>query len=543
MSCPREETLSFYVDGELLLDEVRPLESHLIGCRRCRATVLALRDEAAVLADVLHERTLGSGQAAPPREQARGLVMGAAPALGIAALIVTTGGWLIENSLPAGTSWLSPVRLMGAYEMTLETIFMLRDRVPGLLETALTQGALFGVAALLTFLVSTLDKRLTRTSIALLVAAGTAAATLGAGDAGAFELRHGEKRVVVAAGETFAETLVVAAEEVRIEGTVDGDLVALAERVRVSGEVTGSVLAVADEVDVTGRIGRTLYVAGGVVRLEGEVAGPFYGVSEDLTLLGTSTVGADAATLGDRVRAEGRIGRDLFFAGDRLEVRGRVGRDLMVRGEEVALLDGAQVVGDLDARLRRDRTAEVAPGATIGGERIEGPLELDHERRRSRWMTRHFYMANLVFIVSAFIFGMLVHVVRPQLFASGLPTTADFFRELGIGFVTIVVVPVAIVVCFATVVGIPVGLIGVFLYLTALFLAMVVVGALVGRALLAPPAGSRSRFGASLLAGLVVLAVVVNLPFVGGLLRIVALMTGVGMLVTHFVDAWRLRTA
>ncbi|HEM45410.1 MAG TPA: hypothetical protein ENO23_00025 [Alphaproteobacteria bacterium] len=41
MSCPSQERLSIYVDGELALGEARTLESHLVQCRRCRASVLA----------------------------------------------------------------------------------------------------------------------------------------------------------------------------------------------------------------------------------------------------------------------------------------------------------------------------------------------------------------------------------------------------------------------------------------------------------------------------------------------------------------------
>ncbi len=540
MSCPHEETLSIYADGELPIDEVRMLESHLVQCRRCRAAVLSLRDEVAVLGDVLHDRDLGRGRVDAPEERARGLVFGIGPALGVAALVVTTAGWLLERSLPAGTGWLSPIRLMGAYEMTLETVFMLRDQVPGLMETALTQGALFAVAAILTFLVSTLDKRLARTGAVVLALVGAGAAV--APDARAFELRHGEDRVVIAAGESFGQTLAVGAEEVRIEGTVDGDLAVMAERVRVSGTVTGNVLVIADDVDVVGSIGGSLIVAGEVVRIEGEVGGPLYGFGEDITVADSARIARDVGVFGDFLQVEGEVGRDVLFGGERVEVRGKVGRNLLVRGKEAALLDGASIAGDFDAQLRPGNEAEVSAGATIGGERIDGVLDWDHEEHGSRWTRGHFYMGNLVMMVSAFIVGMLLHLVRPGLFVGGVPTTADFFRELGFGFVTLVCVPVAIVLCFATVVGIPIGVILLFTYVTSLFVSMTVVASLIGQALLRPPPGSRSRFGAALLLGLLLLAVLINLPFIGGLLRIVALMTGMGMLVTHVVDSWRLRT-
>ena len=54
MSCLPEELYSVYVDGELEPERVREVESHLIQCQRCRALILALEDESALLSDLLH---------------------------------------------------------------------------------------------------------------------------------------------------------------------------------------------------------------------------------------------------------------------------------------------------------------------------------------------------------------------------------------------------------------------------------------------------------------------------------------------------------
>ena len=46
MSCPTELTYAVYLDGELPPEQVRPVEAHLVQCRRCRELVVALREEA-----------------------------------------------------------------------------------------------------------------------------------------------------------------------------------------------------------------------------------------------------------------------------------------------------------------------------------------------------------------------------------------------------------------------------------------------------------------------------------------------------------------
>ena len=56
MICPPEATWAVYADGELAGEPLRRAEAHLISCADCRARVLALREEARLLAAVLHER-------------------------------------------------------------------------------------------------------------------------------------------------------------------------------------------------------------------------------------------------------------------------------------------------------------------------------------------------------------------------------------------------------------------------------------------------------------------------------------------------------
>ncbi len=113
--CLPQETYSVYVDGELSAEDVRAVESHLVECESCRGLVLALRDEAAAIADTVLDRHRELVSRAPARARARGLAIGLGPTLAIAALVVTTLGWLMETRLPAGVSWLNPLKLIGVY--------------------------------------------------------------------------------------------------------------------------------------------------------------------------------------------------------------------------------------------------------------------------------------------------------------------------------------------------------------------------------------------------------------------------------------------
>ena len=92
MNCFPERVYSVYVDGELAAEETREVESHLVQCRRCRMSILALQDEAALVADVLHERVPATARRVSGRSRARGLAIGIVPALGLLAIVATVAG-------------------------------------------------------------------------------------------------------------------------------------------------------------------------------------------------------------------------------------------------------------------------------------------------------------------------------------------------------------------------------------------------------------------------------------------------------------------
>jgi hypothetical protein len=154
-------------------------------------------------------------------------------------------------------------------------------------------------------------------------------------------------------------------------------------------------------------------------------------------------------------------------------------------------------------------------------------------------------MRVAVLLVSFFLAGMLLHLLLPDLFFADVEKSSDFFRALGYGAIALIGTPIAVILCFITVVGIPIGVVGVFLYLTSLFVSVIVVAALVGTSITSALGFEPDNigFGISLPVGLVVLLVGMNLPFVGGLLVALVMLTGLGLLIEAVMFGWHGRRA
>ena len=129
MSCFDELTYAIYADGELAGPRRREVETHLIGCRRCRERVVHLGDEAQLLGEALHERRRRQPVVAAPAP-ARGVAIGIGPVLLGVALATSALGWLVETAAPTSDRWLGPLSPKGAYDMLFDVIFLLRHEAP-----------------------------------------------------------------------------------------------------------------------------------------------------------------------------------------------------------------------------------------------------------------------------------------------------------------------------------------------------------------------------------------------------------------------------
>jgi hypothetical protein len=104
-----------------------------------------------------------------------------------------------------------------------------------------------------------------------------------------------------------------------------------------------------------------------------------------------------------------------------------------------------------------------------------------------------------------------------------------------VGLVALTTIPIAAVLVMITIIGIPVGVLALMAYAALLLLGYVWIAVVVGAMLLdrvKPETAARTaaRVGAAVLA-MLALAILVRVPYLGGLVKLSALVVGVGMIV------------
>jgi anti-sigma factor RsiW/cytoskeletal protein CcmA (bactofilin family) len=519
MTCPSGEIWTAYADDETPRAELQELEAHLAGCPDCRSLVLALREENRLLARALDEIPDAGKQRSVALP---GVTVGVGTLVAIAAGLHVASGWL------AGLGREAPAGLVDERSFLLgllfDTVFYLLREGASMLESIVATVVVPGLIVLGGLLALSLRRGWPGGGLALCALLAAAAPSLALEVRGA---RSERDRVVVGAGEIVDDSLAVTGDVVAVDGTVTGNLFAAGHRVILRGTVKGDLMAVGERVEIDGTVEGNVFAGGGTLLVRGSVRRSVHGAGNTVRIDSSGRVDGDIVGFAGTIDFDGRVGRDLVAFAGMTNVRGDVGRNASVRTRRLHLEAPARIGGNLVAHVRDAAALQVDEGAIVSGKTETRLLP----KEKSRYTRAGFYVWKLIWLAAAFLVGLALHALLPGLFPARLPGSGALLRAAGLGFVVLVVVPAAALLLMLTLIGLPAGLLVLGLWLAGLYLAQILVATLVGRGFLQKADAPPASIAPVMLVGLVFVAVSVNLPYVGDLLRFVVLVLGLGLAV------------
>lgn len=380
--------------------------------------------------------------------------------------------------------------------------------------------------------------------------------------------------VRVPATEVIRDDLYVGGQDVQIDGTVEGDLITAGGSVRVNGRVGGNVWAAGQSVTLGGRVAGSARLVGSVVRVAGNanIGLDLLGAGVGLDVERGARIGRDVAFGGTQTRLNGTVARNAYVGAYAVEVGGRVGGDARFGVDNratwpqrwtpgvtrpdplpsgVRFTPGGRVNGNLTLRMP-DRP--ILPAGAVGGRVDYAPLATSRSRAPVGMPPANPALPFLRDFAAITLAGLLlVWLARRPLAAVTARLRALPGASLGYGALTFVGFPLAVLggagaVVFVAVtlsvlglwnLGLPLALIGapVLLGVGALLawvawfaaqgLAAFLLGSwLVGAARPNPPVPAP----AAVLAGALVLALLAQVPVLGGMVTLAALLLTLGAL-------------
>jgi cytoskeletal protein CcmA (bactofilin family) len=394
------------------------------------------------------------------------------------------------------------------------------------------------------------------------------------GTASAASWRTGET-VTVQKSEVIQDDLYAAGTDVRIDGTIDGDLIVGAQNVTINGEVRGSLWAAGATVIVNGQVLQSAHLAGSVLRVEKGAT-----IGRDLLAAGSnieaapgSLIGRDVAFGGSQAHLGGKVARNVYGGANGIEVGGVIGGDAQLAVSDTRVpvanwntssstgltyptssgtpgllfLPGGHIVGDLTLQSPKN---PVLPAGVVGGKTTYAPIKAVNIQSRPSPFAE--FLRTFVGIALAAL--LLAWLARPRLEGLAQKLRAAPAASLGYGALAFFGLPLAALLGVLVLVALAVSLTLLSLGNLGLPLAFIGapvllgVGALISwLALLAaqgfaayllgdwiwktvqPTGKSRSIVLASI-GGALLLALLLQIPVLGGLLTFVALLLSLGAL-------------
>jgi len=334
------------------------------------------------------------------------------------------------------------------------------------------------------------------------------------------------------------------------EANVADDIFAAGQYVLFESVSAKNIIAAGMSLSLQGINAEDLILAGAQIDLSGHVTDdviaavcPFCPFGGRLHVKSTMQIGDDARLAGRDIAIDGRIGGNLFAAAQQFTLSGEIAGNARIEAEQIVLSPGARIAGDL---LYASRTEpEILDGAIVTGQlrQVERQFSLDEEPPKN-WIWCVVF-AVLGALLALILLGAVLQLAMPGLLSNAAATAAGKpWASLGRGLVVALLLPGAVALLMATVIGVPIGLVAVACYFVLLTMAFAAISYCVGLFVrgfsshkdISTGLGSRIF---STTTGILILLIVGLVPFVGWAIGMLAMIAGLGAVVSQLGPVFR----
>jgi cytoskeletal protein CcmA (bactofilin family) len=345
-------------------------------------------------------------------------------------------------------------------------------------------------------------------------------------------------RVSLARGDSVKSDLYAWAQDVSIDGLVQGDLLAGGKDVEVNGTVLQDVLACgetvtingtvqgdangfAKEVRIHGTIERGIRAGAGIVIIDGHVKGDVLAgggkvvIKKDAIVDGDMTVGAGELVI------EGTVLGSVQAGVGKATLAGTIGKNVNLHVDDgFAIPAGAQIGGNLKYLGRKQ--------ITIDGT-VQGETKFVQAKPRKRDFTPFKFIFKIWSGIAALVIGLaLVLLLKKIMLSTAEVIQNESLRSATWGFIALIAVPVVCVFSFILIVTIPLGFLLMGLFLIALYSSRIFASFVLGHLVLQRITGRETSPYAEIALGVIFVWILINLPFIGWLAHLAAIIFGLG---------------
>jgi hypothetical protein len=277
-----------------------------------------------------------------------------------------------------------------------------------------------------------------------------------------------------------------------------------------------------------------LYMTGSAPVVAGTINGDL--VAAGGTVIVTGSVSQDVLVAGGNVNMTGPVGGDLRAFGGNVVIDCTVQGEVFTAGGEVQIGPNAVIQGDL---IASGGSVKVNPAAKVyGNKKIQTGEDVQKDaggalREMPKFFQTAFLVGQLVAILGLLIVACLMFGLAPALTKRIVAKTLEkgyIWRNLGLGVLMMLLLPISALICFVTGVGAMLGFLLLFGFIIYILYGVVVSGIIFGGWLYQvtkKPKKPCVTWGALVL-GVVLLHIISIIPVIGWLVVLIFILISWG---------------
>jgi len=335
------------------------------------------------------------------------------------------------------------------------------------------------------------------------------------------------KRVFLPAGEVHEGWFFGAGDQVVIEGTVNGDAYVAGGVVEVDGTINGDLLVAGGQVTVNGTVSDDIRAAGGNIQVNGKVGKNISVAGGSIAIGKSASVGGGILAGCGNLSVSGTIARDAKVASGAMILIGTINGNVDFTGDNVSVLQGGRIGGNLSACLKEKEKAEIAQGSVLG--KVDITTREMKPVQHILGLRPFRFWAKIIWALSLLLTGFVFAFVFPkQLRDMGLTINQLPGKSFLWGIVGLILFPIGSIILLVTVIGIPLGLLALTIFLWMVYFTQLTLGMLVGHRLF----GIEGKKGWNLFwafaVGLIVVQALTFIPYVRFFVVLAGVIFGLG---------------
>ncbi len=279
-----------------------------------------------------------------------------------------------------------------------------------------------------------------------------------------------EEEIFLLESETVNGDYLGAAGIVDIAGTVNGDVMIAGGMLNFDGKSSGDILAGGGEIKINGEKEGNVRVVGGDISIGGIVSKNITAVGGSVIIEKDSVVNGNVYIAGGNIEIRGDVKGDIKTAGGRVFLAGKTDGDVEIYADEISIRPDAKIGGNLVYHSNNELSVNEN---VVAGEITRKSLPITENEEED------FGGFLLGFEMLRFLGLLILGIVLYKLFyGKGKIILSSMEKEpwknLAIGIVAIILIPVSILILLVSLVGWPLMIVVLFGFIITLMISKIV---------------------------------------------------------------------